>query len=261
MSADNLHTNLSQAHALLERLRGDFLAELPEKIDRYESLVLALEDAARCNESFEALYRGVHSLKGSAGTHGLATITAICHQFEDTLNELGHGNCATPELTVVLLQFLDLIRRTIDIAGQGSPNYAEIDQAIHQIRQRQRKGKILGLIVEDKAYMRNIILSSLSDPRLEVTFIKDGLEALNRLLRTHYDFLITGAEIRSLNGTALLYALRAAGGINRHIRVIMVTSKDNPAFAADLAPDYLIHKDRHIAEQMHEAIASIIATQ
>ena len=50
-------------------------------------MILKLEENAEDHESFEDLFRRVHSLKGIGGTHDLRIITTICHKLEDQLTD------------------------------------------------------------------------------------------------------------------------------------------------------------------------------
>ena len=60
---------------MLRQLRATFLDELPERLDRLDNLLLDIEKlGAATGEEFNELYRGVHSIKGSGGTHGLHII-------------------------------------------------------------------------------------------------------------------------------------------------------------------------------------------
>lgn len=94
MSTSNSKTGQDQALRLLQELRKSFLADLPERFDHIESLILTLlKETFPCPEyniEFEELYRHIYSLKGSAGTHDIALISHICHQFEDVLIDFGN---------------------------------------------------------------------------------------------------------------------------------------------------------------------------
>ena len=257
---DTQPSGLDQAQRLLLQLRNDFLDELPERLDDAEPLILELERDRHNSDAFDTLYRSIHSLKGIAGTHGVPTITFICHHFEDTLSELtsqsGHGR----ELTDTLLSYLDLIRRTGQLAREDADaDFSPISKELEQIRQGRHKGKCTGLIVEGSAFMTHLYTSYLDAQHIEYTIEADGLEALARLLREKYDFVIMGAETKSLNGVALLYALRAAGGINRKIRTIMVTSKANTQFAEGMAPDFLLRKNKDLSAQLEQTMQHVIS--
>jgi CheY-like chemotaxis protein len=250
---------LDQAQRLLLQLRNDFLEELPDRIDDAEPLVLALERDRHASEVFDTLYCQIHSLKGLAGTHGVPTITHICHHFEDTLTELAGQGSNTRDITDTLLSHLDLMRRASQLAGNTEDaDFSSINKELEQIRQGRQKGKCVGLIVEGSAFMAHLYTNCLDDQHVEITVEADGLEALSRLLREKYDFVIMGAETKSLNGIALLYALRAASGINRNIRTIMVTSRATPRFAEGMAPDHLLRKDKDLSTQLCQAMSNII---
>lgn len=250
-----------QAQRLLLQLRNDFLEELAEHLDDAEPLVLTLERDPQDSEAFDALYRNIHSLKGRAGTHGVPTITHICHHFEDTLTEMaGHRGKASAH-TDVLLNYLDLIRRAGQLArGSEDADFSAITKELAQIRQGRKKGKCVGLIVEGSAFMRHLYTNSIEDNEVEFTLEADGLDALGRLLREKYDFVIMGVETKSLNGIALLYALHAAGGINRNIRTIMITSKTDTRFADGMAPDYLLRKNKDLSDQLQQTVRDVIGT-
>jgi chemotaxis protein histidine kinase CheA len=79
--------NMDAFQALLASMREAFLDELPERCGHFDALILSLETSPDDREAFNELYRGVHSLKGSGGTHGLSIITTICHQLENLLSE------------------------------------------------------------------------------------------------------------------------------------------------------------------------------
>ena len=250
----NENTQLDIAQQILLQLRETFLEELPDRCDDIEDGILALGKDEE-NEHFQRLYREVHSLKGSAGTHGVQPISTICHQLEDNLSDAQENASHTPERIDIYLLYLDLIRRCHSLAQESPPNYAEIDQALEDIRHRRAPNTLSALVVENSQYMANLYQHALKDQPVQVTVEDDGLEALGRLLREKFDVLIMGAETRTLNGTALLYALRAANGINRHTKVIVVTSNQQHEFIPDLRPDLVVPRGPGMIPALSAAVA------
>lgn len=114
------------------------------------------------------------------------------------------------------------------------------------------------LVVENSQYMANLYQHALKNQPVQVTEEDDGFEALGRLLREKFDILIMGAETRTLNGTALLYALRAANGINRHTRVFMVTSNEQHKFIPDLQPDLVIPRGPNMIPALNAAVTEFV---
>lgn len=113
-------TQLDTAQQILLQLRETFLEELPDRCDDIEDGILALSEDTD-GEHFQRLYREVHSLKGSAGTHGVQPISTICHQLEDSLTDAANNASHTPERIDIYLLYLDLIRRCHTLALQSPP--------------------------------------------------------------------------------------------------------------------------------------------
>lgn len=117
------HDNQLEAfQALLEGMRADFLAALPERCDRCDDLILTLEISPNDREAFNELYRSVHSLKGSGGTHGLSIITALCHQLENLISETDARRGFGEVFATRALAYVDLLRQVEQAAGQTHPD-------------------------------------------------------------------------------------------------------------------------------------------
>ncbi|HFE32260.1 MAG TPA: hybrid sensor histidine kinase/response regulator [Gammaproteobacteria bacterium] len=253
----NKNTSLDKAQQILQQLRDNFLDELPERCDAIEEGILALAEDSE-GEHFQRLFREVHSLKGSAGTHGIVAISTICHQLEDGLTTAQETAPHAPERIDLYLRYLDLIHRCIEIARDKRGNYAEIDQALEDIRRHSSPHQLSGLIVENSPAMTALYQGALADQPVQLAVEQDGMVALNRLLHERFDLLIMGAETRTLNGIGVLYALRAANGINRHIKVILVSSSQRQNFAKALAPDVLVPRGPEMIPRLATAVAGIV---
>ena len=138
---NNTPPDLSHAEQLLQKLKESFLDELAERCNEMELLVLALaspEFASKDDvlDNYDELYRKIHSLKGSAGTHGVPLISTICHHFEDRLTFLedDFGNM-NEDFIGVCLAYVDLINNTAEEAMSEDPNYTAIENRLEQIRQ------------------------------------------------------------------------------------------------------------------------------
>lgn len=254
-------TGLTQAQRLLQELRTSFLVEMPDRLDEIESLVLNLEQEQTSSQSsrpvYDELYGHIHSIKGSAGTHGVGIISLIAHQFEDAMMGHDHDPNITPVKIDSFLKHVDLMRKATELAHSDSADFNDIKAALVDIRTHLKQGRKLALIVEGSHFMQHLYQNSLHNLPIDISMLDDGLEALGWLLREKYDLLIMGAETKSLNGTALLYALRAASGINRNIKVIMVTSSNKTMFAKDMEPDTLLIKNQELADQLHNAASDL----
>ena len=102
---------------ILEALPA-FLSEASEQLATVEQLLLALEESPCDREMLDALFRCVHTVKGSAGIFGLMGVVEFTHHVETLLDKVREGQVAlTPSLGTLLLESADTIRHLIQVAG------------------------------------------------------------------------------------------------------------------------------------------------
>ena len=217
--------NMDAFQTLLATMRNEFLGELPERCDRCDELILTLERSPLDHEAFNDLFRGVHSLKGSGGTHGLGIITTICHQLENLLTETNERRGFDATFATRALAYVDLLRQVATIAHLDKPDYSAIENELDRLRQLALQSRKAGLIVESSTMMSGLYQKALEKLPLQLTLADNGLSALDRLLREPFDFVIVGGELKDLNGIALMAALRASNKQNQNIPAILVSSQ------------------------------------
>ena len=207
---------------LLAGLRRQFIAELPERCDHLEELVLTLERAFD-RAAFDDLFRQVHSLKGAGGTHGLPLLTTLCHQFETLLSGWEGGDAVeVASQGDLALRYIDLLRQ-VPAAGEG-----ELEGELEALLQ-SRRGTALQLLVVDSLRLTASLCRAAFEPlEADVRYLEDGLQALQELLHVRYDGLIIGGELSGINGLSVVAALRYSSCSNSRIPVVVVTSRSTP---------------------------------
>ena len=235
-------SNMAAFQALLDGMRNEFLGELPERCDSCDELILTLEKSPDNQEAFNALYRRVHSLKGSGGTHGLGIVTTLCHHLENLLTETNAQNGFGVAFATRALAYVDLLRQVATIARQGMPDYSAIEVELESLRLLALQSRKSGLVVESSVMMCGLYQKALEELPLQLTLADSGLAALGRLLREPFDFVIVGGELKDLNGIALMAALRAANQRNQNIPAILVSSQritipEHVRFSASISRD------------------------
>ncbi len=106
----------------LSRFHATFFAESLEGLDSVEQELLRLEQHGHSKETLDAIFRVVHSLKGSAGSLGFGVIAELAHEMESVLDRLRQGTAeATPECTNVLLRGVDCLRNWIFASEAKEP--------------------------------------------------------------------------------------------------------------------------------------------
>lgn len=214
--------NDSSVSEILDQLRDSFLEELPARIDLIEAEVMASKD----NDSYDELFRLVHSLKGSAGSYNFHIITKIAHDMEDVMLALMQKNkFGLPKTIQTLLNFIDILRDTTLLLIESNTAPLDVDERLNFLRGEVFKDNINILVVEPSKVYTRLIEYSLQGMPINFTFKDDGLAALDSLLLNKYDFLITSLECPRLNGDALVAALRLVQGVNKKIKVLLISSR------------------------------------
>lgn len=211
---------------LLARMRDDFIKELPERCDLLEEGVLALGHASCPADTFDELYRRVHSLKGSGGTFGLPLVTSICHQFESFISI---SRTHFDSLAVSYgLSYIDLLRRVADNPEREGSTAIAIEHDLEQLRISSMPGCASVLLVEPSLSSRKFSEGVLEPLSVRIVSQERGLLALELLLHQPFDLLVAARELPDLNALALVAAIRESGSRNKDIPVILISSSASP---------------------------------
>jgi len=247
--------NSDSFQQLLLQLRNTFLEEIPEKLDRLDQLLVAMEKAGVDSDSFNEFYRIVHSLKGSGGTFGLHIVTTICHQLEDLLNTANGGTKYSPKLISISLDYVDLLRMAFEQSRAGNTSFPQIEERLSELHRKLAPKHFTVLIVDNSKLSTQIYLQALAELPVRPVMMDDGLVALRRILTEPFDLLITTNEIPVLNGIALIGALKLSASKNRNVKTILVTSNSKIAAYVNRSTDsdYVIVKDAQLAQNLIEA--------
>ncbi|MBL4780811.1 MAG: chemotaxis protein CheA [Porticoccaceae bacterium] len=102
--------------SLDEGLQG-FLEESKDLLDEMEDLLLQLEDKSDDGETINALFRVVHTLKGTSGMFGFTDVVTFTHGAESVMDSVRDGDIALNEdLLSILLNSRDHISALLDVA-------------------------------------------------------------------------------------------------------------------------------------------------
>ena len=107
---------------LAEDMVGAFLDECHERIDGLAEKLLLLEERGDDAELISALFRDLHTLKGSSAFAGLARMNRVAHAAEDLVAELRTGHRSVDRAVVdALLAALDVLRAILERAQRRAP--------------------------------------------------------------------------------------------------------------------------------------------
>jgi chemotaxis protein histidine kinase CheA len=244
---------------LLADLRKNYMASLPGHIDYIENQILALEDDPTSTDTFQELYRKVHSLKGSGGVYGFHIITSVCHQFEDYLSQFDPNSMQSGKTAVdALLAYVDLLRQTENLIQTNQTDFDQIEKSLGDLKGSQTGQMASGLIVDPSATNLKIYQQILEKAGYQVSIARSCIEALDRLLTERFDFFISSLELRRMPASALLAAVRESRGINRDTKSIFVSSSPKHEVDTHYQPDALVTKDTKLVENLPATVASLL---
>lgn len=248
---------MSQTAQLLDQLRNSYLEALPGKLEDIELLILSLENHNSSHENFAQLFRAVHSLKGSGGTFGAHVISAICHQFEDQLSNLSQSGIPIQSKVIDrLLAYLDLLQKACVNYQQNKHDFTSIEQALAALKSADNPHMVSVLLIEPSATYQQLLVEALADMPVRLSWVKDGANALERLLNEKFDILITANETATYNGYAVIAANKLNKGINRNISTILLTSNDQAQKKYPYPPDVIIPRDSKLTTNLQALIKS-----
>ena len=113
-------------------IRQTFFQECEEQLAELESGLTSMDGGAADSETVNAVFRAVHSIKGSAGIFALDELVRFAHVFETTLDAVRSGRLnATPDVVKILLQASDTLSDVVRAArGEGAADEEKTQKVV-----------------------------------------------------------------------------------------------------------------------------------
>ncbi|MDR0746992.1 MAG: chemotaxis protein CheA [Helicobacteraceae bacterium] len=109
-----------------ERLKGIFIEEASEIIEKLDSEILNFEESPTDRAILNELFRGVHTLKGSANSFGFTRLGTFVHKFEDALDYFRSNDAEITHETIDLfLESVDLVKAVMEYETDGKEGEPE----------------------------------------------------------------------------------------------------------------------------------------
>ncbi len=247
---------MSDVLDILENLREGFLDDLPARINIIEKEIMASKEA----DTYDELFRMVHSLKGSAGSYNFHIITKIAHDMEDVMLALMQRKVfGQPSTIDILLKFIDVLRDTTDSLHETKNAPLDIDERLNDLRSQVFNENLKVLVVEPSKLYASLIEYSLQGLSINFTFVDNGLQALDHLLLNKYDLLISSLESPRLNGDALVAALRLVHNFNKKIKTVLITSQTRDKIANQADFDEILERQTVKEGQLKKIIEDMFS--
>jgi two-component system chemotaxis sensor kinase CheA len=102
-----------------EEIQQIFFVECEESLAAAEAGLAACKDGTQDDDTVNAIFRAVHSIKGGAGAFGFSALQAYTHTFETLLSDVRDGTVALDPLVDLLLRALDTLSDHVNAARDG----------------------------------------------------------------------------------------------------------------------------------------------
>ena len=120
-----------------------FVEEAREQIEGLEAQLLDLESHAT-GEAVDAVFRVLHTIKGSGAMFGFTELSRFTHHFEEAFDRVRDGRARVdPQLVSLSLEARDHIRALLDLGGDG-PEAAALATAPRALDLIARLDRLVG---------------------------------------------------------------------------------------------------------------------
>ena len=133
-----------------DEIRAIFIEEATEIIEKLDIDIINYEEDSENKELLNELFRGVHTLKGSANSFGFTRLGGFVHLFEDVLDHYRDSDVAVPANVIdIFLNAVDVIKETLWLEVNGDegvpPNY---DSTLESIKHLLENKEVVNEFVE-----------------------------------------------------------------------------------------------------------------
>jgi len=112
----------------MDSIRQTYFQECEELLLAMEEGFIAIENGDADDETINAVFRAVHSIKGGGGAFGFEDLVSFAHIFETALDNLRSGKLtATPPTIKVLLRAGDMLSDHVAAAREGRAKGSDDD--------------------------------------------------------------------------------------------------------------------------------------
>ncbi|WP_221047128.1 Hpt domain-containing protein [Methylogaea oryzae] len=241
-----------------ERFRKAFLDELPERLEEIERMLLALERGGSPHDALADLYRSVHSIKGSAATFGQQILAAICHPFEEIIQDADQAETLPPSLVEVALGYLELLRHSVAEIKHGCENFDGTEKKLARLHERAFQQRFSVAIVANSRTLRQICCETAKAFDARVVEFEDSLNAMHRILGEPFHLVIVSSELYPMRGEALIASMKLSRRAQALKAVLVSSDRDKAGFVKrDVDPDFVVLRDTRFLSHLHDVIGEV----
>jgi two-component system, chemotaxis family, sensor kinase CheA len=142
---ENEHEALpAQVHAISmsKEVLRDFLVESHDNLEVLETSLVKLEQTPGDEDLLNAIFRTIHTVKGSSGFLGFGNLEAVSHAAENLLSDLRTGRITfDAEINTALFSAIDYLRKQLvsveNDGSEGNCDRAPVVDGLSQVRAKK----------------------------------------------------------------------------------------------------------------------------
>ncbi len=250
-----MNTELEQA---LERIKTEYIESSGDRLDEIDATIdrMYRGEGDRGADFFE-MQRTIHSIKGSAGTHGLHAVSIIAHRMEDYFQ--ANQRLSGEQFRDVQI-FVDRMRDVFEAAGEITE--AELDLILSKlpastdsdITETESRDLFI-LLVMASGLQRNIVSKELTTRGFELSFAETPVEAFALALSLKPNLIVSSAEFELLNGIEFAQVLKSVKATAAIPYILMTSSELDETVRAGLpGGTMVVRKTANFAKELTERI-------
>lgn len=185
----------------VNRLKEIFIEEASEIIEKLDIDILNLEDRSDDKDLMNELFRGVHTLKGSANSFGFTRLGKFVHAFEDVLDFYRNSDSSPDSGNIdTFLDAVDMIKSIFEIetGSQGDELPPEYDELINKLKSmvdgKSSEGKTEATSEDLTSEFGNVELEESSDEKEFLKTLDDGERLFKVIISADTDLYIRGQD-------------------------------------------------------------------
>jgi len=188
-----------------EKSKGEFLAEAEDILDDLNQHLIQMEEMVEAGsvdpDAVNAIFRGVHSLKGLSGMFGFEGVSGLSHRLESLLDAMRLGKIdITREATSVIFAALDRLKELSEEISRTGSEHADTSDVTAMIdslvssRQASGKKSLIDELAIDPAMVS--VLTEYEEHRL-----KENVKARNSIfiVKARFDLATFDKDLTVLN--------------------------------------------------------------
>ncbi|WP_300634630.1 chemotaxis protein CheA [Pseudomonas sp.] len=172
----------------LDQAQQTFIVEARELLQAMEQSLLQLESEPGDQDAIGAIFRAAHTIKGSAGLFGLASIVGFTHIVEDVLDRLRDGEVAVDAALIALLlkcgdHMLELVEVVANRGEAPTPAALERGEALREALSAYQPMRTVAASVDTAEVANDAAVEALwhISLRFGVDVFRNGMDPLSFL--------------------------------------------------------------------------------